>query len=628
MQSEVTITADIDHEFYTATADGADTVRLAAGKVEIFGNDYTCEAGLSTGLESADMVICSGNASQDAVLEAKDGSVKFTTEGDNTLLLRLIHEVDQKKVDLTDAHNITVTDTTTSGIVNVDVDGETQAYQVIPNDNESIVSSGSVNKTVFWKINKEGVLSIYGEGPMANYGDPYADGGEYEAPWADYRDDILQIVIEDNIESAGDFAFVDCPNCTSVTISQSVARIGTGAFRGCASLPQIDLPQGIKRIEDWAFNECDSLTSVVIPDGVVYLGSYCFAWCDSLISVTVPDSVTDGGINVFAEDDSLTNVTLGKGLTELPQGMFYSCPALKNIVVPEGVTDLSFCVFEECTALESISLPRSLTYIENEAFKGCNRLSTVRFSGTLAEWKKITIGNNNDYLINRTILCIDGNLAPATDPGTSTDPTPTNDSKPTADSKPTTDSKPITNPEPTVTVKPSTSKKSITKLKVNLSKTSFTYTGKSIRPTVKVMDGTKKLKKGTDYTLKYSNNKKVGKAYVIITGKGAYKGARRKYFKIIPKGTDLTGVSIGSHVVRWKKRKGITGYQIQYGRNSRFKGAKKITVKKSRTTSKAISDFKMGKWYYIRIRTYKTVRGKKYYSTWSDAMKFYWIHRR
>lgn len=66
--------------------------------------------------------------------------------------------------------------------------------------------------------------------------------------------------------------------------------------------------------------------------------------------------------------------------------------------------------------------------------------------------------------------------------------------------------------------------------------------------------------------------------------------------------------------VKWKKKTGITGYQIQYSTNSKFKkGNKSIKIKNAKTISKKITKLKAAKKYYVRIRTYK---GKKY-SSWS-----------
>ena len=72
-----------------------------------------------------------------------------------------------------------------------------------------------------------------------------------------------------------------------------------------------------------------------------------------------------------------------------------------------------------------------------------------------------------------------------------------------------------------------------------------------------------------------------------------------------------------SATVKWKKNSLASGYQIQYGLKSSFKGAKKVTVSKNTTVSKDIKGLKQGKKYYVRIRCYKKVGSKKFYSAWS-----------
>ena len=71
--------------------------------------------------------------------------------------------------------------------------------------------------------------------------------------------------------------------------------------------------------------------------------------------------------------------------------------------------------------------------------------------------------------------------------------------------------------------------------------------------------------------------------------------------------------------VSWKKVKEVNGYKIQYSLKNNFKKAKTKTVKKASKTSLYIKNLKSKKKYYVRIRTYKIVGGKTYYSTWSKA---------
>ncbi len=122
------------------------------------------------------------------------------------------------------------------------------------------------------------------------------------------------------------------------------------------------------------------------------------------------------------------------------------------------------------------------------------------------------------------------------------------------------------------------------------------------------------------YKVTYSNNVNVGTAKLTITGFGRWSGTVTKSFKINPKGTSLGTITPGSKkmTVRWKKQATqTTGYEIQYSLSSKFKKAKKATVKKNSTVKKVIKKLKSNKKYYVRVRTYKVVGSKKYYSKWS-----------
>ena len=132
------------------------------------------------------------------------------------------------------------------------------------------------------------------------------------------------------------------------------------------------------------------------------------------------------------------------------------------------------------------------------------------------------------------------------------------------------------------------------------------------------------LTKGTDYTVSYKNNTKVGTATVTVKGIGNYTGSKKATFKINPKGTTLSKVTPGKKklTVTWKKQtKQVSGYQIQYGTKKDFSNAKKVTASGAKTVKKVIKSLKAKKTYYVRIRTYKTVSGKKYYSSWSKYKK-------
>ena len=163
---------------------------------------------------------------------------------------------------------------------------------------------------------------------------------------------------------------------------------------------------------------------------------------------------------------------------------------------------------------------------------------------------------------------------------------------------------------------------------IKLKATSLTYNGKVRTPKVIVNDRTgKTLVKNTDYTVSYAKGRKyVGKYAVKITFKGKYSGTKMLYFTIKPKATSISSLTAGSKkfTVKWKKQATqTTGYQVQYSASSKFSKAKTVTVGKNTTVSKKISKLSGKKKYYVRVRTYKTVKinGKsiRIYSGWSKT---------
>ena len=147
------------------------------------------------------------------------------------------------------------------------------------------------------------------------------------------------------------------------------------------------------------------------------------------------------------------------------------------------------------------------------------------------------------------------------------------------------------------------------------------YTGKNITQSFTVKYNGKTLKKGTDYTVSYSSNKNIGTATVKVTGKGSYTGTITKTFKINPAKQEIQKLTAKSKAffVDWAQKGSATGYEIQYATNSKFTSAKKVTITNNKTDTKTISKLSGKKKYYVRVRSYTTVKGTKYYGAWSAS---------
>ena len=147
------------------------------------------------------------------------------------------------------------------------------------------------------------------------------------------------------------------------------------------------------------------------------------------------------------------------------------------------------------------------------------------------------------------------------------------------------------------------------------------YTGKNITQSITVKYNGKTLKKGTDYTVSYSSSKSIGTATVKIAGKGSYTGTITKTFKINPAKQEIQKLTAKSKAffVDWAQKGSATGYEIQYATNSKFTSAKKVTITNKKTDKTTISKLSGKKKYYVRVRSYTTVKGTKYYGAWSAS---------
>ena len=158
---------------------------------------------------------------------------------------------------------------------------------------------------------------------------------------------------------------------------------------------------------------------------------------------------------------------------------------------------------------------------------------------------------------------------------------------------------------------------------VILSPASFEYNGKARKPSVIVKDGDTKLDP-SQYSVKFSAGRKnVGTYKVTVTMKGAYMGSAEKSFVINPKKPAISKTTPKKKAfkVSWKKVKKVSGFEVQYSTGKKFpKEASPIKkVKKPAATSCKIKKLKARKKYYVRVRTYKTINGKTYYSKWSKV---------
>ena len=191
---------------------------------------------------------------------------------------------------------------------------------------------------------------------------------------------------------------------------------------------------------------------------------------------------------------------------------------------------------------------------------------------------------------------------------------------------------------------------------VTIDTDNFIYNGSVQRPNVSVIDSVGNVISADNYTISYSNSNSIdaGNYSLTISLIGEmYTGSKTFNYTISPAPVEPTTVAntaapttatqveqttttavakpnsakikkaTGSKkaiALTWAKVKGVKGYQIQLATDKKFKKNKKtVTIKKQKTTKTTVKKLKAKKKYFVRIRTYKTVNGKKVYSSWSKA---------
>ncbi|MBQ3948923.1 MAG: fibronectin type III domain-containing protein [Bacteroidales bacterium] len=158
---------------------------------------------------------------------------------------------------------------------------------------------------------------------------------------------------------------------------------------------------------------------------------------------------------------------------------------------------------------------------------------------------------------------------------------------------------------------------------VKLSKTAYTYTGKSQKPTVSVYNGSTKIGTANYNVIWPTNTTSVGKKSVKVKMKGKYYGEKTVTYKINPSATSISGVTAGTKqfTVKWAKRGTAqsSGYEVQYWKSGDKANAKTVKATGNTTVSKTVKSLQSGKTYYVRIRVYKTVGGVKYVSAWTAS---------
>ncbi|WP_308618923.1 leucine-rich repeat protein [uncultured Eubacterium sp.] len=461
--------------------------------------------------------------------------------------------------------------------------------------------NGTCNENISWEYNPSTkAMKFSGNGDL-NLFDPCDGNTPSPFTWRDVvaDDEIENVVVSDSITYVDFVSFDYFNNIKSIELGKDVKKINISNhvyYYGFKFLKNInvssDNPYMIS-IDGVVYNKNKTIlfcypcgkeeSEYKILDGVKSIEYFSFYKSENLKKIIIPSSVKTIGNEAFS-NSGIVDLVIPDSVNLIENGAFYSCKNLKAVKIGNSVTRID--AFSECENLESIEfgnsvkyiggaygenlktivLPKALKQIGSNTFKNCYNLKDVFYSGNESDWDKLQIGSGNDGLF---ISQIHYNSSPSNQPdvtpnpggstgGGSTAPAPTPGGGSSGGGGGF-----VPAPTPEDTDKKDEDQKPETK---------------PAQPTAP-----------TDTTEKPASVK-VNKTQ-----------AKKKAL-----------------VVYWNKTANVSGYQIQVATDKKFKKNKKtITVAKQNASKKTVKKLKTNKKYFVRVRAYKIVDGKKVYGKWS-----------
>lgn len=250
---------------------------------------------------------------------------------------------------------------------------------------------------------------------------------------------VEEFILGEDVISIGEYAFAECPNLTTVHLSNGLTSIGSSAFEYCSKLTEINIPSSVTSIDQSSFYMCYNLTKVeinsnaliskdyslgeslpnlfggavkefILGDQVTSIGNYVFAGSTNLNSIIISNNVTSIGESAFSGCYNLLSINIPENVANIGENAFYGCTGLttiqvesgntvydsredcnaiietanntliigcQNTSIPNSVTTIGDNAFYNCSGLTAISIPNGVTSIGDNAFYGCTGLTAI-----------------------------------------------------------------------------------------------------------------------------------------------------------------------------------------------------------------------------------------------------------
>lgn len=320
-----------------------------------------------------------------------------------------------------------------------------------------------------------------------------------------FTSEVGDVLVSCDVVSVGNNAFSNS-TVSNIILPNTIESIGSGAFEGCTSLTNILIPQGVKTIEQNTFSGCTSLTQVVLPEGITEVEDNAFNGCQNLQSVTIPSTIQAISDSAFQDTG-----------TEQSKTEFYCNPEAMPVLNNAGIDS------DKIIAV-TLTLDYEYSDLKLEA-KQSKVISVSGVEGTTDISDQVTWTSSNKDSVS---ISSEKGKSVTLFANASTENTTV-----VASYKGITTSIQVAvtshNLEDDETI-------SIQDLSNQI------YTGKELTPSIIVKKGSETLLKDTDYEVAYQDNINVGKATVIIRGKGIYEGIVTKTFSINPEGINSCSI--------------------------------------------------------------------------------------
>ena len=382
-----------------------------------------------------------------------------------------------------------------------------------------------LTETINYYLDEEGNLTIEGSGEIPDY----IDWGTGISPFS-RSEDIKSVEIRGEITKVGNYCFYQCNNLEALVLPASIKTIGKYAFENCFTLGSVDFPDGLETIDNNAFEDCRSIRQVVLPDSVTTLGQRAFNNCMKMKTLVLSQNLTDIS-NAFTYCSQIRTVTIPDGVVKMDDA-FPGCSDLTTVRIPASVKNMMYC-FGECFGLEEVIFEGDLPDIDG-AFYACDL--TVRYPYGNETWTEEARDSGYGGKVKWEGYCIEHRMAaPEIRKAT-----------PEADG--------CIYQKCSLCGEEEIIAPLLKVSNIKLAGTSYTHTGKAIKPKVTVANAGETLA-ADNYTVTYSKNTNAGTATVKVMLKGEYyEGSKTLTFRITQAANPLS-VKPKTATVKYSKLK-------------------------------------------------------------------------